>query len=602
MKRLLLLFLVIITGSYSSQRVVVAEQFTATWCQYCPGAARAHYEIYHRSYDSLVVIAYHPSGNDPFYSPEAVSRANYYNIPGYPTSWFDGVIENVGGQRYGNNYPVFRTSFDQRIGISSPLEIFLDCIYDSVADSGMVTATVENTSGGSVSGNLHFVIVEDDIPYNWIGMNRLEFLMRDMLPDAGGESVSIPASDTIMRSRDFAIDTTWDELNCKIVVFVQAASKEIYQGAEIALIQEPYMEYYGLSVSETSGNGNGIAEPGESMEINVFGKNLGDGFYAGGAGIQTSDPNINITSTNPQTVSIGSGDVDTIIDVFFDISSGCPDPHSAVFELDFGSTVDTIPFVITTRPGFSDDIESGEGDWTHAGIFDLWHITEHKSNSPTHSWYSGYEGTWVYENQSDASLITLYFIVPPDSSLYFYHQYSLEPNYDYGYVEIDNGSGWWRTLDQFTDSLISWTQASYALTDYPGQTVRIRFRFLSDGGVRDEGWYIDDVQVPTDIGIEEQTSHSTVQIPLLQVLPNPFKEATGINLSIGQYAKGEIQLNIYDALGRLVRQWDYSTIIQSNRISWDGTDERGVRVPAGVFFVTLEIGKTEIVEKAILLK
>ena len=600
MKKVVLLFLAIITISYGSQRVVVAEQFTATWCPYCPGAARAHYEIYHRTYDSLVVIAYHPSGTDPFYSAEAASRASYYNIPGYPTSWFDGVIESVGGQRYGNNYPRFRTSFDQRINISSPLEIFLDCAYDTVADSGMVTATVENTSGASVNGNLHFVIVENDIPYNWMGMNTLEFLMRDMLPDAAGESVSIPVSDTIIRSRDFAIDATWNELNCRIVVFVQATSKEIYQGTEIALIEEPHMEYYGASVSETSGNGNGVVEPGESMEMRVSAKNLGDGVYANGVSINTSDPHISITSSYPHTVSIRRGDVDTVITFSCDIDVGCPDPHSVVFELDFGSTIDTIPFVFTTRPGFSDDIESGEGDWTHAGMFDQWHITEHSSYSPTHSWYNGYENVWSYPDQSDVSLITPYFVVPPDSTLYFYQQYNMETNYDYGYVEIDDGSGWWRTFERFT-GISGWTEASYPLTEYDGQTVRIRFRFLSDYDMHTEGWYVDDVQVPTEIGIAEHISPPTVEMPLLTVLPNPFRKKTDISFGIEHGAKS-VELKIYNVVGRLVKQWNHPTIQASNHILWDGTDQRGIGVPDGIYFIRLNIGTTEIIESVVLLR
>ncbi len=609
MRKLLLLVFVIVTVSYSSQRVVVAEQFTATWCQFCPGASRAHYELYHRSYDSLVVIAYHPSGSDPFYSTEAVARASYYNITGYPTSWFDGVIRNLGGQRYGNNYPWFRNSFDQRINISSPLEITLDCVYDSVADSGMVTATVENTSGSSVDGNLHFVIVENDVPFNWMGMDRLEFLMRDMLPDAGGESVSIPASDTIIRTRDFAIDTTWGELNCGIVVFVQAASKAIYQGAEIAIIQEPRMEYYGASVDEISGNGNGVVEPGESMEMQVSAKNLGDGVYAGNAGIYAADPYVTIASSNPHTVSIGRGDVDTVITFSCDVDDSCPSPHSVVFELDFGSSVDTIPFVFTTRPGFSDDMESGEGDWTHSGTFDSWNITEHKSNSPTHSWYSGYEGTWIYQNQIDASLVSPYFVVPPDSTLYFYHQYSLEPNYDYGFAEIDNGSEWWRTLAAVTDTQAIWIQESFPLNSYNGQTVRIRFRFMSDAGTIDEGWYVDDVQVPTSIGIEEHRSPSILQSPSLQISPNPFRRKTDIRFSI-EHGAERVALRIYDATGRLVRQWDYPTIRQSdhptigqsNHILWDGSDERGLRVPAGIYFVRFQTATDEIMRSIILVR
>lgn len=554
----------------------------------------------------MVVISYHSSGSDPFYTTEASQRYSYYNVSGYPTTWFDGTISEVGGLHDGTMYPFFRHHVTTRLGVSSPLEITLNCTYDSVANSGSITATILNTSGSSVGGTLHFVVIEDNIVYNWQGMTELDHLMRDMLPNASGEAVTIPAADTIIRSRNFTIGSTWNELNCKIVVFVQAASKQIYQGDEIAIIQEPKMEYYGLSLSEISGNGNGWAEPGESIEINALGKNLGAGIYTGGASIQCSDTYITITGSIPATVSIGPGDVDTVITFTFDISPSCPNPHQTSFDLDFGSSTDNIPFVITTQPGFSDNIESGQGNWTHSGTSDNWHITEYKSNSPTHSWYSGVEGSWQYTNENDASLVSPYFVATPDSNLYFYHQYSLETNWDYSYIELDNGSGWWRTLDEFNGTQSSWNQVSYPLNAYAGQTIRIRFRFVSDYSVTQEGWYVDDIKVPLYIGVEEQISNRTVQTPLLQIYPNPFSKATDIQYQItdDRWETKDISLKIYDATGRLVKDFSCPThyALRPTHISWNGTDDFNRKLPCGIYFIQLDTGKSELIEKVILLK
>ena len=603
MKKMMLFLLVLCTVIYASQRVVVAEEFTATWCTYCPGAARGLDEIHHRGYDSLVVIAYHSSGSDPFYSSEAASRASYYSLSGYPTSWFDGTLSMVGGLHYGTMYPFFRQDITTRLGVSSPLEITLVCSYDTVANSGSVTANILNTSGSTVSGNLHFVIVENDIPYSWQGMSKLDFLMRDMLPNATGESVSILSSDTIIRSRTFNIGATWAEHNCKIVVFLQAGSRLIYQGAEIAVIQVPDMEYYGIVPSEISGNGNGFAEPGETMGIIALARNSGDGTYTGPANIQCTDPYITITGSTPASVSMGAGDVDTVIVFTFDISATCPDPHEASFQIDFGSSTDDFPFVITTDPGLMDDIESGQGAWTHAGTRDNWHITTHKSNSPTHSWYSGLEGSWQYTDENDASLISPYFTATPDSYLYFYQQYSLESGWDYGYVEIDNGSELWQTLARINGTQSSWLQASYPLSSYNGQTIRIRFRFVSDGSVHQEGWYVDDILVPTYIGIDEHDANPLDAVLGISVYPNPFSNLTEIRFSIGQRAES-IKFNIYDACGRLVKDFSLPTAysLVPTEVSWDGTDNYGKKVSAGIYFIALSVDENSIVEKVILTK
>ncbi len=89
------------------------------------------------------------------------------------------------------------------------------------------------------------------------------------------------------------------------------------------------------------------------------------------------------------------------------------------------------------------------------------------------------------------------------------------------------------------------------------------------------------------VGIEEEDNISDrdAHVPLIQVHPNPFREITDIRYEITDVNNAE--LRIFDATGRLVRQWDYSTIRQSNQISWNGCDDRHRRLPSGVYFLNL---------------
>ncbi len=548
-----------------------------------------------------MVIGYHYS--DIYANPDASTRISHYGVTGYPTTWFDGTVRAVGGQTYGTNYAWFRGIVNDRLRQETVIDISLECTYDTVTRTGSVTATVQNSAVSSQSGTLHFAIVENDIPHNWSGgMHEVDYCMRDMLPDGNGEAVVIPASDTIMRSRDYSLDALWVEGNCKIVVFLQSASDEIYQGAEIAVLQNPHMEYYGLAMNETAGNGNGIAEPGETIEFRIAAKNINDGEYTGTATVQTSDPNISIQSSTPQTVSIGPGEIDTVFHLGFDIDNNCPDPHETTFEIDFGSSVDTIPFVIASCAGFGDDMESGEGDWTHGGTFSLWHLTENRYNSPTHSWYCGNTGG-VYPNQCDASLYSPYFVATPDSNFSFYHWYSTEANYDYVYAEVDNGSGWWRTLGDYTGASGSWFRTAFSMSEYNGQTIRVRFRIVADYNASAEGWYIDDVMYPSNLGVaEEGDLNNGAIMSVLTVHPNPFSKLTQISFDVDSRQKSVASVQIYDCSGRLVKQYSYPTIQQSNNVVWDGTDNHGVTMPAGIYFVVLETGSDETFEKVILVR
>lgn len=134
-------------------------------------------------------------------------------------------------------YPYYRQWFNNRRGMSSPLTIALTCSYDTIANTGTVNATITNTTTSAVSGTLQFTITENAIPYSWgPGMTTVEHVCRQMLPNASGEAVTIPASGNIVKSRNFTINAAWNEKNIMIVVFVQSSTKEVYQTAEIRAV------------------------------------------------------------------------------------------------------------------------------------------------------------------------------------------------------------------------------------------------------------------------------------------------------------------------------------------------------------------------------
>ena len=95
--------------------------------------------------------------------------------------------------------------------------------------------------------------------------------------------------------------------------------------------------------------------------------------------------------------------------------------------------------------------------------------------------------------------------------------------------------------------------------------------------------------------------------PSFVISPNPSRNRLNIKYSLGQQV-GNIELKIYDATGRLVRQFDNTTIRPSDHIIWEGTDDFSRKVPAGVYFVQFvvnpggEIKGESYIEKAILFR
>jgi immune inhibitor A len=97
------------------------------------------------------------------------------------------------------------------------------------------------------------------------------------------------------------------------------------------------------------------------------------------------------------------------------------------------------------------------------------------------------------------------------STLTFATNYAIEDcGCDYGYVEVNDGSGW--TAIPGTDTRaeegngitgwsggaegqMGWKDASFDLSAYAGKTVQVRFRYHTDPAYTELGWFVDDVKV-----------------------------------------------------------------------------------------------------------
>ena len=111
-------------------------------------------------------------------------------------------------------------------------------------------------------------------------------------------------------------------------------------------------------------------------------------------------------------------------------------------------------------------------------------------------------------------------------------------------------------------------------------------------------------------GITNTNKGATIISFGLKIKPSIFSMKTVIEFSIGHpdritrssYGTGRAEgmgLNIYDVTGRLIRQFDYSTIRLSNQVTWCGDDDLGRKLPDGVYFIRFETDKETIVKKVV---
>jgi hypothetical protein len=127
--------------------------------------------------------------------------------------------------------------------------------------------------------------------------------------------------------------------------------------------------------------------------------------------------------------------------------------------------------------------------------------------------------TTVPADDSDLTLTRAFDLTGvPTATLVFQNWYEIENGWDYGYVlaSADNGATWdfletiyTSTANPYGNSYgpgltgtsgrsdsAEWAEQRTDLTPYAGGNVLIRFEYITDDAVYEDGWAIDDIAVP----------------------------------------------------------------------------------------------------------
>jgi len=307
---------------------------------------------------------------------------------------------------------------------------------------------------------------------------------------------------------------------------------------------DPVLSYAGELVDDAvTGDGNGHANAGESVQLFISVANNGHDATNTVATVTSTDPYVTVVG-NPAALDpvIVWGDTSTItVPLQVQIAAGCPDPHLVQFDVqiqaDGGFTASgSFYMFVGDTPGLIDDMESGAGFWTHRSVTtsfaDQWHLETCRKHSGATSWKFGGAGGANYGDQADGALLTPPLLLPPDAKLSYWQWISAEDNgdgysaWDGGIVMIADASGWTQLTPEggYPYYIIAnpaspfaggtycfsgqtgWQQRIFDLSEY-SDVVQLIFRFGSDGNTNFEGWYVDDIEIcntpaGTDVVVE----------------------------------------------------------------------------------------------------
>jgi uncharacterized repeat protein (TIGR01451 family) len=323
---------------------------------------------------------------------------------------------------------------------------------------------------------------------------------------------TIPAGDSIVISNVFSFQTDPALVNGEVIhldLEISASGGHSWSSLVGITVSTPVLSYSYYQISDSSnGDDDDFAEPGELIVFTLAVQNTG----------LASAQNASVTlSSNSSYLSLPGSAIDfgeilpgSKASVSFDMSieAECPNPTfpqiNMLMETSGGYQFADSFLVSVGEFGIQDNMELGNSIWTHTGSPDLWHLTSGRRHSGNFSWHCGNKETIVYDNFMDNSLESNSFIIDQNSELSFWCWYEL-PNYGVNGIhpEINDGSGW-KELDFIGSGGAlgvlttgnDWFKYSYDLSHYPaGTSLKLRFRFVSDGESVTEGIYIDDVIV-----------------------------------------------------------------------------------------------------------
>jgi subtilisin family serine protease len=286
--------------------------------------------------------------------------------------------------------------------------------------------------------------------------------------------------------------------------------------------------------------------------------------------------------------------------------------------------------------GFEDDMEAGEGPWTHEivlpgiGFGDAWHLSQTRNHTPggVNSWKCGDTADGDYSPEISAALVSPPLGLPQGAILEFWHWMDVNETSDDiagdgGVVELSNdgGQSWfvgvpsgdgyshtWRAGGTGSPFLpgqkvwsgsFDWRMERINLAAYSG-AIRIRFRFGTRGEEpTGEGWYIDDVVIRAESAGAPDIAGEIGGARLLAAWPNPASGSARLGYQLA--SPSSVILTVHDVSGRLVRRWDMGAqAAGAHQVAFDGRDGAGRKLSAGVYLYRVATGASPLTGRLVL--
>jgi hypothetical protein len=262
-----------------TQRNPVLEEFTGTWCPWCP-CGHVIMEQILAGMPNAIMIGYHGGGGgDPFqYFPgnQIVSLL-------VPPFWPSGTVDRTGAP---NDRSLWSSWMNQRFNVPATVSIDINHTFNPLNKE--INATVDVTALQNLTGsyNVTLILLENGLVFSQAGNTSCQggtnyihkHVVRAMLNGATGEDLNSGnpwnQGQTITKSIQAYIPEEANPDSCELVVIVNKVLSPLYNAEIQQAIKKEFMDpNYKAAISVVDQYYFG--ESSETAEYQVYVKNIG---------------------------------------------------------------------------------------------------------------------------------------------------------------------------------------------------------------------------------------------------------------------------------------------------------------------------------------
>lgn len=406
-------------------------------------------------------------------------------------------------------------------------------------------------------------------------------------------------------------------------LIIPVASENLYGMKYLSWVGGGYADFMNYKVL-----GNGSVNRNDTLQLQITVKNRGLSQEVNGASVtvQSLYPNV---SPGTLTYSFGSTAIqprqwaNTGSFFKFNITSAANymDQMKFIIKVEqqgVPTSTDTISINVG-RPDviFSDNAENGISKWTRAGSGIQWDTTFIDPQDGNKNFADSRYGNAKDNTNNSFTLIdTIDLTGAINPRIEFAAKWASEEIFDYTRIQVSTnfGTSWINQPGRHTKivsgqpsftGIKHWVNEQINLNTYIGQKIKIRFNFVTDGGIPGDGFYFDNFRVVDYVDSLTSVSSIGTSVPdefkLFQNYPNPFNPVTKIRFDIPSNVKRQtsnVKMIVYDVMGKEISK----LINQQLNAGSYSVEFNAANYPSGIYYYKLDAGDFSEVKKMILLK